>query len=122
MPTVAVSRDTLFAGLGKTYTDDEFDELCFKFGIELDDVMTEEVALEKRSTGTGGAEATLGVGGTSTASRVLYYIAVPANRYDLLCVEGLTRALNIYLQHIPVPVSFFFILAEYISFQKNLNF
>jgi len=104
MPTVAISRDSLFAGLGSTYTDEQFDELCFSFGIELDEVMTEEVALEKRATGTGGTEATLS-SSSSSSSRVLYYIAVPANRYDLLCVEGLTRALNIFLQRIPVPVS-----------------
>lgn len=27
-----------------------------------------------------------------------YKIEVPANRYDLLCVEGLTRALLIFLE------------------------
>ena len=30
MPTVNVSRDRLFEALGKTYTDEEFDELCFE--------------------------------------------------------------------------------------------
>ena len=30
MPTVNVSRDRLFEALGKTYTDSEFDELCFE--------------------------------------------------------------------------------------------
>jgi phenylalanyl-tRNA synthetase beta chain len=29
---------------------------------------------------------------------VLYKIDVPANRYDLLCVEGIARALRIFLQ------------------------
>lgn len=72
MPTVGVGRDKLFAALGKTYTDEEFDELCFEvchplshtfcipcaaaaapptlnpsfhvsqFGIELDDITTEK--------------------------------------------------------------------------------
>lgn len=35
MPTVAINRDALFRALGKDYTDEEFDELCFQFGIEL---------------------------------------------------------------------------------------
>ena len=38
MPTVNLNRDELFVRLGQTYTEDEFDELCFEFGIELDEV------------------------------------------------------------------------------------
>jgi phenylalanyl-tRNA synthetase beta chain len=38
MPTVNVNRDELHAALGKVYTEEEFDELCFEFGIELDEV------------------------------------------------------------------------------------
>ena len=30
MPTVTVGRDKLFDALGRKYTDDEFDELCFE--------------------------------------------------------------------------------------------
>lgn len=41
MPTVGVYRDDLFARLGKTYTQEEFELLCFEFGIELDDVTSE---------------------------------------------------------------------------------
>ena len=32
MPTVSVARDRLFEALGRTYTDAEFDELCFEVG------------------------------------------------------------------------------------------
>jgi len=38
MPTVSVKRDLLFQALGRTYTDEEFDELCFEFGLELDEI------------------------------------------------------------------------------------
>jgi len=65
--------------LGKTYTNDEFDELCFEFGIELDDIVTE-------------------------GSKVEYKIDCPANRYDLLCLEGLSRALSVFLQREKTPV------------------
>ncbi|OSX70084.1 hypothetical protein BU14_0924s0001, partial [Porphyra umbilicalis] len=41
MPTVSVVRDALFESLGRTYTDEEFDELCFSYGLELDDITTE---------------------------------------------------------------------------------
>jgi phenylalanyl-tRNA synthetase beta chain len=94
MPTVSLDRDELFSRLGRTFTEKEFDELCFQFGIELDEVMTEEVAQEKRHAASS----------TGAASRVLYYIAVPANRYDLLCMEGISRALNIFMQRVASPV------------------
>lgn len=42
MPTVSVDKEHFFASLGKQYTTEEFDELCFQFGIELDDDTTEE--------------------------------------------------------------------------------
>lgn len=34
---------------------------------------------------------------------VVYKIDVPANRYDILCLEGIARALRIFLQMEPVP-------------------
>lgn len=100
MPTVAVDRDDLFQRLGRQYTDEEFDELCFQFGIELDEVMTEDVAKELR-----GSNDTVAASAAAGSKRVLYYIAIPANRYDLLCIEGVARALNVFLQRIEPPVS-----------------
>lgn len=29
--------------LNRVYTEEEFDELCFEFGLELDEVVTEKV-------------------------------------------------------------------------------
>ena len=84
MPTISVGRDALFASLGRTYTDDEFQDLCFEFGIELDEVTTEEV----KSTKTRGGE--------GVTEEVVYKIEIPANRYDILCLEGLARALNVF--------------------------
>lgn len=78
MPTVGVDKTLLFEGLGKNYTTEEFDELCFQFGIELDDDTTEEVA--------------------GTDERPQLKIDIPANRYDLLCFEGILRALRVFLQ------------------------
>jgi len=61
MPTIGVKRDLLFEALGKRYSkssrhpstwinssnvfpsppaDDEFQELCFAFGLELDEVVS----------------------------------------------------------------------------------
>ena len=43
MPTVSLIRSHLFESIGKQYTDAEFDELCFEFGVEVDDIVTEMV-------------------------------------------------------------------------------
>ena len=39
MPIVSVNRDALFQVLGRTFTQEEFEDLCFQFGLELDDVV-----------------------------------------------------------------------------------
>ncbi|XP_074579429.1 phenylalanine--tRNA ligase beta subunit, cytoplasmic-like isoform X2 [Curcuma longa] len=93
MPTVSVGRDRLFAALGETYTQEEFEELCFKFGIELDDVTTEKAIIRKeKHLDEEGAEA------GDEDEEVIYKIEVAANRYDLLCLEGIARALRIFIE------------------------
>ncbi len=72
MPTVSVDRDRLFREIGRDFSETEFDELCFEFGLELDGVEECE-------------------------GKVQYKVEVPANRYDLLCVEGLSQALRVFL-------------------------
>ncbi|GJN35522.1 hypothetical protein PR202_gb24307 [Eleusine coracana subsp. coracana] len=89
MPTVSVGRDRLFAALGETYTQEAFEKLCFEFGIELDDVTTEKAILRKEKHLDDDAEA-------DGDDEVIYKIEVAANRYDLLCLEGLARALRVF--------------------------
>ncbi|KAF3639732.1 putative phenylalanine--tRNA ligase beta subunit [Capsicum annuum] len=155
MPTVSVGRDRLFEALGRTYTDEEFDELCFKFGIELDDINMHFVIeiLPKSSGGTRiftkrfriqalyprscelskfdapayscmrrcsytcleleyacttekaiqRKEKHLDEEGTEDDGETIYKIEVPANRYDLLCLEGLAQALRIFNGLDPIP-------------------
>lgn len=83
MPTITVRKRLLMRMLGRggesqppAYTDAEVDELCFHYGLELDDVSE-----EKNADGS---------------EEIVYKIEIPANRYDLLCVEGLVRALRIF--------------------------
>ncbi|XP_076897370.1 phenylalanine--tRNA ligase beta subunit, cytoplasmic-like [Bidens hawaiensis] len=97
MPTVSVGRDLLFQALGRTYTQDEFDELCFEFGIELDDVTTEKAIIRKEKHLK---EEDDDVGGDE---EIIYKIDVPANRYDLLCLEGLVQSLRIFCGVDSVP-------------------
>lgn len=79
--------------LGKRYTDEEFEKLCFEFGIELDEVTSEKnMALKER--GALGDE----------SDDIIYKIDLPANRYDLLSLEGLVQALNIFNRQLLPPI------------------
>lgn len=71
MPNITVIREHLFEAIGKSYTDKEFDELCFEFGVEVDDVETE--VIEFTADGT-------------KEEHVVYVIAIPANRYLFVSV------------------------------------
>ena len=71
MPTISINRDDLFKNLGKVYTEEEFDELCFEYGIELDEVTSEKEQIEKEQGSKKAA-------GASDA--VIYKIDIPANR------------------------------------------
>ncbi|UYV72503.1 FARSB [Cordylochernes scorpioides] len=69
-------------GLKKEYTVEEFNDLCFEFGIELDEVATNEENGEIET---------------------IYKIEVPANRLDLLCIEGLVQALLVFTNQKEMP-------------------
>lgn len=94
MPTVSVYKEQLFSAIGKKFTDEEFDQLCFDFGVELDDI-TSDKEMVMRDKGEKFAE--------GLSEEVVYKIDVPANRYDILCLEGIARALRIFLMMEPVP-------------------
>uniref|UniRef100_A0A803V0Y6 Phenylalanine--tRNA ligase beta subunit n=1 Tax=Ficedula albicollis TaxID=59894 RepID=A0A803V0Y6_FICAL len=72
----------------------EFDELCFEFGLELDEITSEKDIISKEK----GEEKAKGA-----SDVVLYKIDVPANRYDLLCLEGLVRGLQVFKERISLP-------------------
>lgn len=97
MPTVGVKRDELFAAMGQTFTDEAFDVLCFEFGIELDDITSEKQLKQREQQGQDKDY-------SAHSDAVLYKIDVPANRYDLLCVEGIARALRIFMEKERPPV------------------
>jgi len=99
MPTIAVEKELLFSKLGRSYTDNAFDELCFEFGIELDDKTSEREEAMKSSAGTLTREQL-----QTLSDAIIYKIDVPANRYDLLCIEGIVRSLKIFLGDIDAPV------------------
>ncbi|KAK3622836.1 phenylalanine--tRNA ligase subunit beta [Elasticomyces elasticus] len=87
MPTIGVNKADFYKALGKEYTKEEFEELCFDFGIELD----EDTSESKRPM----------VDGVEEAPQLK--IEIPANRYDMLCFEGIAMNLNIFLGRQPMP-------------------
>ncbi|KAJ4837850.1 hypothetical protein Tsubulata_001665 [Turnera subulata] len=94
MPTVSVGRDRLFAAIGTTYTKEEFEDLCFRFGVELDEETTEKAIIRKEKH----LDEEVG-----DDEEIIYKIEVPANRYDLLCLEGLALALRVFNGQQEVP-------------------
>ncbi|KAI0883558.1 phenylalanyl-tRNA synthetase beta chain [Annulohypoxylon maeteangense] len=87
MPTISVDKYDLFEALGQKYTTEEFEELCFEFGIELD----EDTENDDRPI----------VDGVQEPPQLK--IEIPANRYDMLCFEGIALMLNIFRGKQPTP-------------------
>mmetsp|Transcript_14934 Transcript_14934/g.34034 ORF Transcript_14934/g.34034 Transcript_14934/m.34034 type:complete len:630 (+) Transcript_14934:77-1966(+) len=94
MPTVSVFQDSLQEALGKQCDEKWFEDLCFEFGLELDDVTSERDIVAREQ----GEEKASGL-----SDRIIFKVDVPANRYDLLCIEGLVRALKIFQGLMEVP-------------------
>ncbi|KNZ59753.1 phenylalanine--tRNA ligase, beta subunit [Puccinia sorghi] len=83
MPTITVEKERFFKDLGKTFRDEkEFDGILFDYGLELD----EDTQLT-----------------TPEEKPYKLKIEVPANRYDLLCHQGLVLALRTYMGTSPAP-------------------
>eukprot|EP01061_Rhynchopus_euleeides_P014059 TRINITY_DN24378_c0_g1_i1.p2 TRINITY_DN24378_c0_g1~~TRINITY_DN24378_c0_g1_i1.p2 ORF type:complete len:668 (+),score=297.64 TRINITY_DN24378_c0_g1_i1:72-2006(+) len=95
MPILQCSRKALLETLGlQSYTDNKFRDLCFEFGIELDDVTSEREMYLAECGGVEKADKKLL---ETKSSETVYKIELPANRYDLLCFEGLAGALLVFL-------------------------
>jgi phenylalanyl-tRNA synthetase beta chain len=85
MPTIGVDKAALFKELGREYTTEEFDELCFEFGIELDEDTSQSTKPE------------------DLAQPPQLKIEIPANRYDMLCFEGIAMNLKVFLEQQTLP-------------------
>ncbi|KAK5105799.1 hypothetical protein LTR62_002141 [Meristemomyces frigidus] len=91
MPTMCshdgVNKAAFFKAIGKEYTKEEFEDLCFDFGIELD----EDTSEDKRPV----------VDGVEVPAELK--IEIGANRYDMLCFEGIAMNLNVFLGRQTMP-------------------
>lgn len=104
MPNITVIREDLFQSIGKTFTDEEFDEVCFSFGVEIDDICTETIEVFHPTVTSSTLKSFQFTGDGSKRECVVYVIAIPANRHDLLCIEGFARAIRIFLRLADPPV------------------
>ncbi|OAK99553.1 phenylalanyl-tRNA synthetase beta chain [Phaeosphaeriaceae sp. SRC1lsM3a] len=85
MPTIGVDKAALYKELGREYTTEQFDELCFEFGIELDEDTSQSTKPE------------------DLAQPPQLKIEIPANRYDMLCFEGIALNLKVFLEQQKLP-------------------
>ncbi|CAH8875465.1 unnamed protein product [Trichobilharzia szidati] len=95
MPIVSILQSVLFQKLQKEYSQEEFEELCFSYGLELDEITTEKEMVTREK----GMEKSKGL-----STEPVYKVEIPANRYDLLCPEGLSRALMIFESKMKTPL------------------
>eukprot|EP01095_Lingulamoeba_sp_RSL-Kostka_P017515 TRINITY_DN9144_c0_g1_i1.p1 TRINITY_DN9144_c0_g1~~TRINITY_DN9144_c0_g1_i1.p1 ORF type:complete len:605 (+),score=218.13 TRINITY_DN9144_c0_g1_i1:55-1869(+) len=92
MPTIGLNKKTLYEKLEldlESYSTEEFENLCFEFGVELDAIETTEEELKLED---------------ATAEQTIFKIDIPANRYDLLCMEGFVTAVRVFLEKDQAPV------------------
>ncbi|KAK7197331.1 phenylalanyl-tRNA synthetase [Novymonas esmeraldas] len=108
MPTLAVAKDYICRLIGKSYTDEEFNDLCFEFGLELDDITSErEMFMREQGKSSNAATAAAAAAAEAAAAHLseekLYKIDTPANRHDLLTAEGMACALKVFMGAMPSP-------------------
>lgn len=88
MPNVNVLKNELFDKIGRKFTDQEFEDLCFQIGFELE--IGDAVEMQMTRNDAEGKSIDI-------SKQIVYKIEVAANRYDLLCIEGISAAFKAYL-------------------------
>jgi len=102
MPTVPIQRDLLYKALGKQFTEKEFDDFSFAFGVELDEITTlsqVQNRSESKEEPTIPGAAAAATTADEKEDPIVFKFDVAANRYDLLCLEGLSLAMGVYLNY-----------------------
>ncbi|CAM38284.1 putative phenylalanyl-tRNA synthetase [Leishmania braziliensis MHOM/BR/75/M2904] len=103
MPTLAVAKEYICRLIGKSYTDEEFNDLCFRFGLELDDITSEKEMFLREQGKSAKTNAAPMEAVAYLSEEKLYKIDTPANRHDLLTAEGMACALKVFMGTMPLP-------------------
>ncbi|VIO93562.1 phenylalanyl-tRNA synthetase beta chain, putative [Brugia malayi] len=98
MPVIGIKKSVIDRYMGRVYTQKEFEDLLFDYGLELDEVTSEKAAAQKEQSLTKDEDL------SKLCDEEIYKIELPANRYDLLCIEGLSRALRIFRNEMEPPI------------------
>ncbi|KAH8739536.1 phenylalanyl-tRNA synthetase beta chain [Cryptosporidium ryanae] len=80
MPVVSVSIRVLESFLNRNITEEWLDDICFQYGLELDGTEVDETNGDR-----------------------IAKIEIPANRPDILCLEGLVIALRCFIGDSDIP-------------------
>mmetsp|Transcript_43370 Transcript_43370/g.41802 ORF Transcript_43370/g.41802 Transcript_43370/m.41802 type:complete len:82 (+) Transcript_43370:26-271(+) len=81
MPKINVLKRELFQFVGREFTDQEFEDFCFDFGCEVEFGTGAEINMP-RIDGDGNQ--------IDLSKEQIYVLELSANRYDLLCLEGIS--------------------------------
>lgn len=101
MPVVNVNKEEFFKMMGRSYTEEELDQLCFAYGLEYDGETSQRKMIAKEhGVDVSAADA-------NASEETLIRIEVAANRYDLLSVEGLVMSLRTFIDHKANPFPHF---------------
>lgn len=101
MPVVNVNKDEFFKMMGRSYTEEELDQLCFAYGLEYDGETSQRKMIAKEhGVDINSADA-------NASEETLIRIEVAANRYDLLSVEGLIMSLRTFIDPAANPFPHF---------------
>lgn len=93
MPTVTVDREYLLQSVSGIETDQDVENLCYEFGLEVDEICVESWTFGSRARS--GIESLLPNEDGKEEHKV-FKIEVPANRTDLLSADGLIKALRVF--------------------------
>jgi phenylalanyl-tRNA synthetase beta chain len=86
---------TILNQSSSSVANDEFEDLCFEFGLEVEWGTAESMNIANRTDENG---ATIDI-----SKQEAYKLEVAANRYDLLCIEGIAQTLRSYLGLSKIP-------------------
>ena len=89
-PSVSINTQLIISFVAN----EEFEDLCFAFGLEIEIGTGAQLNLQ-RINREGGSE--------NLSQKTVFKLEVAANRYDLLCLEGFSQAIKSYLGISPIP-------------------
>ncbi|KAK4523657.1 hypothetical protein GAYE_PCTG71G1553 [Galdieria yellowstonensis] len=96
MPTVTVDRELLMSSLPGIVSDEDVENICYEFGLEVDEICYETWTLGSRARSGIQSLVSNEDGKEEEEQHQVFRIEVPANRTDLLSADGIIKALRVF--------------------------